>query len=252
MLYSNCGRQTDFPLRPQLHCMVLTPAQNNSRKLLKELRIDHPATRRACAKWFVSRSSVKAAHVAAAAGNLSQLQTLRRRLLEEGLSADVVATICAGKVVRTALVKSELMHRASGEDKVSTIESGAMDSGGAPPDATARPDVVTFSDSGTDAAQTPGSHAADASRADASCKKRRLSECEDAIAAAKTAGADEEGAHPSLPCTTRPCAGPGQCILFLCKACLSIKQPLTAHGPIHPPVSSRHDSAFSPWHGQLH
>jgi hypothetical protein len=60
--------------------MVLTPAQNNARKLLQELRIDHPATRRACAKWGVSRSSVNAAHVAAAAGNLSQLETLRRRL----------------------------------------------------------------------------------------------------------------------------------------------------------------------------
>ena len=147
--------------------MVLNPAQNNARKLLQELRIDHPATRRACAKWFVSRSSVNAAHVAAAAGKLSQLQTLQRRLLDEGLSADVVAAICAGKVVRTALVKSELeeasstkgtasaaagsdpaavegtnaqRHRASGEEKVSTIESGAMDPGGAPPDATARPD----------------------------------------------------------------------------------------------------------------
>ena len=39
---------------------------------------------------------------------------------------------------------------------------------------------------------------------------------------------------------------------FFWKAYLSIKQPLTAHGPIHPQVSSRHDSAFSPWHGQLH
>jgi hypothetical protein len=28
---------------------------------------------------------------------------------------------------------------------------------------------------------------------------------------------------------------------FFWKACLSIKQPLTAHGPIHPQVSSRHD-----------
>ena len=106
--------------------MGLTLAQNNARKLLQDVGIDDPATRRACAKWCLSRSSVSAANLAAAAGNDAQLQALRRCLVGEGLQAGVVEAICAVKVKGNPRVKSEREEASSGEGTASAAASSDL------------------------------------------------------------------------------------------------------------------------------